>query len=79
MFWISLYAFPAIAVGVAAFLFAECVREPTGTGLAGQGILAALNGFAWPVIAVGLAQLALLVVVQSILRVEEPTFTLNSD
>jgi len=78
MFWIALYSFPAIAVAVAAFLFAAWVREPTAAGLDEQGILAALTGLIWPVVAVGLVELALLVTVQTMLRPKYRPFALKS-
>ena len=72
MLWIALYGITAIAVAVAAFLFAEWVREPTSSDLNRPGTLAALTGLLWPVVAAGVVELGLLAVVRSRLRSHSP-------
>ncbi|MCB1263337.1 MAG: hypothetical protein KDB56_01825 [Mycobacterium sp.] len=72
MVWIALYGITAIAVAVAAFLFAEWVREPASTDLNRPGALAVLTGLLWPLVVAGLVELGLLAVVRSRLRGHNP-------
>ena len=50
------YTTVAIAVAVAALMFAEWVRDPGATAPDGPGALAIVAGLLWPVLAIGLMQ-----------------------
>lgn len=67
---ITLYVAVAMAVAVAAFLFAEWVREPGGTASDNPGGVAIAAGFLWPVLAIGLVQWLLIAALAS--RVRKP-------
>jgi hypothetical protein len=69
---IALYAAVAVVCAVAAFLFAEWSREPGMPAPGHPGVLALLVGLVWPVLIIGLAQLAAIAAARACLRAAAP-------
>lgn len=65
---IALYAGVALACAFAAFLVAEWSRVPGMPAPGHPGVLALLAGLLWPVLVIGLAQLAAIVAARACVR-----------
>jgi hypothetical protein len=67
---IVLYLLIAVMASIAAFLFSEWLRRPGAPAPDHPGLVAALAGLLWPVLAVGLAQWALVAALHRQVRSE---------
>jgi len=67
---IACYAFIAVIVATAAFLVSEWIRLPGTPAPDRLGLVALLAGLLWPVLAVGLAQWAMVAALHRKLRRE---------
>ena len=70
MIGIASYVVVAVIVAAAAFLMSEWIRVPGGPAPDRLGLVALLAGLLWPVLAVGLAQWAMVAALHRKLRRE---------
>ncbi|MCH9723036.1 MAG: hypothetical protein K0U67_13370 [Actinomycetia bacterium] len=75
MVWTAVYPVVALAVAVAAHLFAERFRAPGDPAPQRPAALAALAGLLWPAVVIGLAQWGLIAAIASAKHPAQPPAT----
>lgn len=75
MVWTVFYLVVALAVAVAAHLFAERFRAPGDPAPQHPAAFAALGGLLWPAVFIGMAQWGLIAAIGSAKHPAEPSVT----